>query len=98
MGFGGYLIIFIIILGIIVHFLNQPTETSNSDTSSNNNSGCLPLVLIILVFILLGSCASGGSSNPTRTGFDKWSSGNFDSMTDSERRAVNDFLEWSNDH
>ena len=33
-----------------------------------------------------------------RSGFDKWSSGDYNSMTQDEKKAVNDYLKWSNEN
>ena len=63
--------------------------------------GCLgTIVIVLLVLSLLGSCGGGESDyeQDVRNGFEKWSSGDYDSMSDSEREAVNDFLEWSNEN
>ena len=82
----------------------QMTQASSSSTytkgSSSSGGGCLMVILvIIIVVVLLGSC--GGESQyekDSRSGFDKWTSGDFDSMTDGEKKAVNDFLEWANEN
>lgn len=49
------------------------------------------------MFSLTG-CGSSSYEDDLRSGFDKFGNGDFDDMTDSERKAVNDFLEWSNDN
>lgn len=58
----------------------------------------ITLLLILSLSLLMCSCGESSSERDMRSGFNKWSSGDFDSMTDSERRLVNDFLEWSNDN
>ena len=57
-------------------------------------------IVIIVLVVVIGSCRAGGSSyeRDARSGFDKWTSGDYDSMSDGERKAVNNFLEWSNDN
>lgn len=62
------------------------------------NKSFITLLLIFLLSLLLCSCGTSSSERDLRSGFDKWSSGDYDSMTNSEKRLVNDFLEWSNDN
>ena len=58
----------------------------------------LTTILIILTFaVLMTACGTSSSEKDLRSGFDKWSNGDYNSMTNSEKRLVNDFLEWSND-
>ena len=64
----------------------------------NKSQIFITLLLVLSLSLLLCSCGESSAERDMRSGFDKWSSGDFDSMTDSERRAVNDFLEWSNDN
>lgn len=52
--------------------------------------------LALLMFVV--ACGDNSYENDVRSGFDKWSSGDYDSMTDGERKAVDDFLEWSNEN
>lgn len=67
---------------------------------NQKGSGWAVVIIIIALLALIGSCSGGESSyeRDARSGFDKWTSGDYDSMSDGERKAVNDFLEWSNDN
>ncbi len=67
---------------------------------NQKGSGWGVAIVIIVLVVLIGSCSGGGSSyeRDARSGFDKWTSGDYDSMSDGERKAVNNFLEWSNDN
>ena len=61
------------------------------------NKGCLVgIVILICVIIFALSTCSGGSQydKDLHSGLDKMTSGNGNSMTKSEKSAVNDFLEW----
>lgn len=55
------------------------------------------LLLGTMIFALTG-CGESDYEKASRSGFEKFTNGDFDDMTDLEREAVNDFLEWSNDH
>jgi len=49
--------------------------------------------LVLLLFVLTG-CAETQYEKDSKSGFKKFSSGQFSSMTEGEKKAVNDFLEW----
>lgn len=73
-------------------------------SNDKKQGGCgTAVITIFIVFMLLGlmgSCSDSESSyeRDFNSGYDKWTSGEFDSMTDSEKRAVEDFIEWSNEN
>lgn len=76
---------------------------ANNNQNSNGGGGgsIIAVILIILVlFGLLGSCGDGGSKyeDDLNSGWDKFSNGNYGDMSDDEKEAVNNFLEWSNDN
>ena len=54
------------------------------------------LVVFSAVLVILSLCACGSSQydRDLDSGLDKFTSGNGGSMSKSEKRAVNDFLEW----
>ena len=69
----------------------------NESNSSGKGSGLAIVAVLVVVFLLLGSC--GGESQyekDSRSGFNKWTSGDYDSMTNGEKDAVEDFLNWQN--
>ena len=51
-----------------------------------------------LLTLMLTGCTETQYEKDSKSGFEKFSSGDVDSMTDGEREAVNDFLEWANEH
>lgn len=68
--------------------------------NGNGGSAGIIFLVILLLFVFIGSCGDSESSyeRDVRSGFDKWSSGDYNSMTKDEKEAVNNFLEWSNDN
>lgn len=59
------------------------------------------IIAIVAIAIVLLLCLCGGKSDyekNARSGFDKWSSGDYNSMTQDEKKAVNDYLKWSNEN
>lgn len=53
-------------------------------------------ILSLMFLMLIAACSD--DDDPYQSGFDKWTSGDYDSMTESEWRAMDDFLEWSNEN
>lgn len=54
----------------------------------------LLLSAFTLFTLMLTGCTETQYEKDSNSGFEKFSNGDFDSMTDREREAVNDFLEW----
>lgn len=65
--------------------------------ADNNNSSWGIAIIIVILILLISSCGEDEPSN-LETGWDKWSHGDYDSMSDGEKDAVQDFLNWSNDN
>lgn len=64
---------------------------------NNSGKGCAVFVviaIIIILFVLPKACSSGGSQydKDLHSGINKMYSG--EKMTESEKRAANDFLDW----
>lgn len=73
----------------------------NENKNNGDGGGIIgAIVVVVLLVALLGSCSGGTSDyeNDLRSGWDKWSNGNYESMSDDEKGAVDDFLRWSNDN
>lgn len=71
-----------------------------STNGKGRSSGMIWLIIILMIG-LIGSCGGESESSyerDVRSGFDKWSSGDYGSMTKSERKAVDNFLKWSNEN
>lgn len=81
---------------------SQPSSNSSSNSSSSKPfipKGVVIFLLIIGLLALFGYC-----SGPTqyekdyKNGIDKFNHGDFDSMTDGEKNAVDNYLKWSDEH
>ena len=53
-------------------------------------------ILSLMFLMLIAACSDDDDQNQSCC--DKWTSGDYDSMTESEWRAMDDFLEWSNEN
>ena len=64
--------------------------------------GCGSILVIALCIMgLLGSCGEDRPSTYEKnldSGWGKWSTGDYGSMTDDEKDAVEDFLNWADEH
>lgn len=58
----------------------------------------IKIILLCTAISLLTGCGSTSSEEDLYTGYDKFINGDIDKMTDSEKRMVEGFLEWSNDN
>lgn len=58
------------------------------------------MLLMTSGFCLVGCGGSGSSTyeENSRNGIEKFSNGDFDSMTEEEKDAVDDFLEWQSEN
>jgi len=70
---------------------------------NQNGNKWITIMVIVAIILILGACGNACSAESDyerdmRSGFDKWTSGDYGSMSGSEKDAVNDFLEWSNEH
>lgn len=76
-------------------------KNNSSDSEKKEGMGCaigVAIFLILVLFVFPKAC-SGGNSQYDRdldSGMDKMISG--DEMSDGERDAVNDFLEWQSEN
>lgn len=63
-------------------------------------SKCLSLAFIVAMLCAMLTACDGGSKyeDDLNSGWDKFSNGDYGSMTDDEKEAVDNFLEWSNDN
>ncbi len=62
-------------------------------------SGLLIFVIIIAVLALIGSCSGESQYDKDyKSGIDKFNHGDFGSMTDGEKNAVDNYLNWSDEH
>lgn len=65
-----------------------------------NKQRRLIIVLMIVVFLaILGSCSGESQYDKDyKSGIDKFNHGDFGSMTDGEKNAVDNYLKWSEEN
>ena len=61
-------------------------------------SGWTIAIIVVAILVLLGSCGSSSSDDDARDAFNKWYTGDYDSMTDYDKNYIEGFLNWANDN
>lgn len=56
------------------------------------------VIMVFAIMLLLTACGESQYDKDLNSGFSKFKSGDIGSMSDGERDAVNDFLEWAGDN
>lgn len=79
---------------------NVDNSTKKEDTLIITAGGLVLLTIIISIVALFWSCTSSSSSryeDNLDSGMDKFINGDYDSATDEEKDAVDDFLDWQSE-
>lgn len=56
------------------------------------------MLMLSMVTVLMGCGGSSTYENNLNSGMDKFTSGDYNDMSDDEKAAVNDFLEWQSEN